>query len=356
MLPIEKLLEVRCKYLETMEGPPLRRAEVTDSRLRPCISRTKEARHHLQILAFGDHTVRGQRGCANLPPTSLTPMGLRSLLRWLVHHPWKCGETHWRSSVRQPSSTTSPDQRHTMITLPASKNGVVGFHVPGRSAHRQTSGADLNTEKKIYRRQTEWHCAQPGYSPYDSFATLEHRVPRSCRRGQVSDEGAHESSAPLHTGSSFVDQQLEQEQGQPPFKKQKGSRANQDDTSRDEELWNHRDSSTGLFKHSMSKVEICSNWNNSGCVDGESSNRKHLYRASRKAWAVLALECIPEMSLVCSVPSTEWLRRAPATVNCVYGMRAPVAVLLGRICVVALQVLDVYCYSAQIGAQKARCR
>ena len=33
MLPTEKLLEVRRKYLETMGGPPLQRAEVTDSQI-----------------------------------------------------------------------------------------------------------------------------------------------------------------------------------------------------------------------------------------------------------------------------------------------------------------------------------
>ena len=144
MLSMEKLLEVRRKYLETMGGPPLQRAEVTDSQITALHFRDKGGQ--APFADFGIWGSFGTRAERKRKFTSyvLTPTGLGSLLRWRVHLPWKCGETRGRSSARRPSCSTSRRQRLLMITLPASKNGAACSLVHGISAHKQTSGAGLN--------------------------------------------------------------------------------------------------------------------------------------------------------------------------------------------------------------------
>ena len=115
-----------------------------------------------------------------------------------------------------------------------------------------------------YRRQAEWHRAQPGFSPYDPSRPWNSVIREAANADKFWTKELNDPALRYTLGHgqrvpSFVDQQVDQEDGLTLSKRQKGSRA-----SHDKDWWNFRDNSSGHYKYSRSKVEICSNWNNGG--------------------------------------------------------------------------------------------
>ena len=278
MLPTEKLLEVRRKYLETMGGPPLQRAEVTDSQITALHFRDKGGQ-----APFADFGIWGPFGTRAERKRKFTSYVLNTNGSWQpVEVAGSSSLEVWRDSwavfrtaaiMLDIASPAALDDYATCFEercrlFPRAWHICAQADIRCRSEHWAEE----------FRRQAEWHRAQPGFSPYDPSRPWNSVIREAANADKFWTKELNDPALRYTLGHgqrvpSFVDQQVEQEHGLTLFKKQKGSRANQDGTRRDKEWWNFRDSSSGHFKFSRSKVEICSNWNNGGCVDGTCTNQ-----------------------------------------------------------------------------------